>query len=230
MRKFFSTLAVILFLSVIAYGFHKHTRTELEAMTKADLIDLVMDLETRLENTHPYRDCRTYNPLNDETGNVLSRVNNSGYANDGTLKWPNDKIFMKRNAGYANDRTLYYPNGEPFLLRNSGYADDGTIYWPNGKVLLKRNRGYANDGTINRSNESVWLLRNRGYTNDQQRYGVPVERFALDDFQVIARLTDGDGVRIRLETNGDSWELEINLLAEESNRDFTYSVNVRECF
>jgi hypothetical protein len=167
--------------------------------------------------------CRTYSPLRGEVGSLMTRVSNPGYTNDGTLRYPNGKVFMLRNSGYRNDYQISYPNEQIMMLSNDGYTNDKTIYWPNSRVMFLENQGYTNDGTIYRQDGSVWLQRNIGYSNDRQRFGLPIENYSADGINVTSQLSGTDGV-IAVTTLADpSWSIAISLDG------ITKKLLVREC-
>lgn len=197
-----------------------YTRRELEQKSKSELIDIIL----RLQGGGSGGGCKTFDPLAGETGTLFRLVQNPGYSNDGTLKWPNGEVFLVRNRGYNNDQTLGYPNGNKMVLRNSGYGNDNTIFWPNGNKMRYVNSGYSNDGTIYRADESMWLRRNRGYSNDLERIGLPFENFSVDGFEVRARLTDDHSVDSVTYVQGDGWSIEVTLHGGDN------SVSVTECY
>lgn len=203
----------------VAYAQTQYRRSELEAMSKQELIGIILRLQGG-----EVSGCSTFDPLSRGTGSILVRYDSPGYGDDGTLKYPNGKLFMLRSSGYGNDFTTYYPNGQVMVLRNLGYGDDRQTYWPNGQVQRLRQIGYGNDGSAFRSDGSNWLLRNLGYADDRQRTGLPVATADTADATVSARLTANDGVISRTSLNGDGWSLEITVNTEDN------SISVKECF
>lgn len=140
----------------------------------------------------------------------MRRVNNPGYTDDGTFKWPNGQIFLLRNSGYNNDNTVYYPNGQIMYLQNTGYTNHGTIYWPNGKILLRKNSGYTNDNTLYNSNGSEWS-------------GGPVETVKAENFTAKARTSNSGLEDLTVMVKGDGWALQVNMPGDGT-------VTVKECY
>ena len=166
--------------------------------------------------------CSTYRPLDGGSGSLISRVNRPGYADNGTLKYPNGKTFLLRNSGYTNDNQVYYPNGEIMMLASQG-SNNKTIYWPNGEEMVLARKGNSNDGTVYRQDGSTWLLRNSGYTNDRQRFGLPLENYSDGTVEVKASLTSSDSALARTLIYGSGWRIQIAL--DGSSKD----VQVTEC-
>jgi hypothetical protein len=183
------------------------SRSDLEGMQKSELIDIILK---RQDSQGGQWVETSYNPLKDETGSVLNRLNHSGYNDDGSLKWPNEKLFMRRHTGFQDDYQTYYPNGERIVLRHNGFTDDHTIYWPNGKIMCRGHHGYNDHGTVYRPDGSVWLLRHDGYTDDNQRTGPPTERFTDDQMTVTAMLTADNTVKALLQVQGDGWKVRVS--------------------
>jgi hypothetical protein len=222
MKSRFAIIMAAVFLAGSAFADH-YTREQLEQKSKAELIGIILYLQDGGSGGGGGGGCREYNPLEGETGSILTVVRNPGYSNHGTLKWPDGSVFMKRNSGYNNDKELYYPGGDVMVKRNKGYSNDQTVFWPNGATMLLRNNGYANDGSIFRADRSVWLKRNRGYSDDRQRYGLPVEQYHAGDASVRARLTDDDSVSSTTRVSGQGWSVEVTVTGPEND------VVVREC-
>ncbi len=209
----------------IAWAVHRHTAAELAHLTKDQLIDLVLDLEHQLfDPNHDEWGCQSYSPLNGETGDLLVPVKHPGYADHGTLKWPNGNVFLLRHNDYADDWTLKYPDGKVLQLRHEDYANDHTLYWSNGNVLQLRNKDYVNDRTIYRHDKSIWLKRNKGYVDDRQRFGLPMESFTDGNIQSSARLTSNDEVTLRVTVTDELWKVVLDV---HSNTDH---IQVTECF
>jgi hypothetical protein len=214
----------LLLSSSLAFAY---TRQELEKLSKDTLVEIILDLQDAGPGgggrPQP-KQCSTYLPEKNEKGSILNPLNNPGYTNHGTIKYPNGQTFMLRNSGYTNDYTFYYPNGTVMLVKNSGYTNHGTVNWPNGKTLLKENKGYTDHGSVFHSDGSSWLLRNSGYTNDRQRTGLPVETVKLDDgVSVKAKLTTADSVTVSTILKGSGYSVEISLDGA------TKEVKVKEC-
>ena len=228
-KTLFSKLLVV---SSVAVGFTSsvfaaplaYTREQLQQMTKEELIGIVLYLQGNTGGN-----CQRFSLENPKVGSIIIRVNHPGFNDDGTLKWPNGKVFLLRNAGFNNDRTLYYPNGQVVRLVNAGFNNDGMTYWSNGTVQRLVNQGFNNDGNITHADNSAWLIRNRGFSNDLQRAGAPTESLAGDGFTTTARLTPENGVATVTTVTGPGWtvNLRVNASAVDKAKDEIY---YEECF
>lgn len=207
-------------LSSAAFADPTYSRSELESMSHAELVEIIL----RLQGGAFPQNCKTYKPLTGETGTILTRLNNQYANNDGTLKYPDGTTFMLRNLYANNDRTLYFPNGQVMLLQNLYANNDHTTYWPNGVVQRLRNLYANNDGNISRADGSVWLRRNLYSNDDHQRIGLPVENYRGSNFEVRAHLTSDDSVLSKTIMRGNGWSLEITLNGSDD------SVLVKECY
>lgn len=201
-----------------------YTREQLQQLSKEELIGIVLYLQGNSNGK-----CQKYSLENPKVGSVIIRVNHPGFSDDGTLKWPNGKVFLLRNAGFTNDRTLYYPNGQVVRLANKGFTNDGKTFWSNGTVQRLANEGFTNDGNITHADGSAWLVRNRGFSNDFQRAGAPTESIAGDGFTTTARLTPEHAVTAVTTVAGPGWtvNLRVNASAIDQAKDEIY---YEECF
>lgn len=206
----------------------RHTREQLESFHKADLVNLVLRLEEQLFGSTPNpgdgRQCRTYNPLAGEYGQILAPLMHEGYSDHGTLRWPNGVDFMTRHRNYSDDFNLSYMNGKTLKVAHENYSDDGTIKWSNGQTLYLAHQNYSDDGSVFRPDGSYMLKRHQNYSDDRSRYGLPVERFEEGSTVTQARLTSDDNVEVQIRTGGPGWSVTIRLDAHRG------SVSVEECF
>jgi hypothetical protein len=188
----------------------RYTRDELERMSREQLVEAVLHLQAH-GRIPPRSSCSSFDPLSGGSGQLLTKLRNPGYDNDGTLRWPDGGTFLKRHSGYDDDRGLYYPNAARMVLAHPGYDNDKTLYWPNGNVLLKRHSGYDDDGTIYRADGSVWLRRHSGYNDDRQRYGLPMENYEAGDLKVRAQLAPDDSVTLSMIQRGRGWRVRVDV-------------------
>jgi len=225
MKKF---LLLFFSFSFLVYAGSRHTRSELESMSKPELVRLALDLEKKLYGDDDFLDCISYRPLQDEAGVLMQK----DY--QGSLKWPNGNKFLYRWKGYNRDKELYYPNGKEMVKRWTGMNSDKKVFWPNEKVLMDRWKGHSSDGRMFHADGSKWLERSRGYSSDGQIFGSPIEYFKADGFEVKARIAENYGLRHTTKVYGDEWTIEVLLeVAETKARatlDYEHKVLVIECF
>lgn len=214
MKKVFGFLLTVFSFSGVALA--DFTRSQLESMSKETLIDIILSMQNGPGGDG---DCTTYNPANGERGIILTVVQSSGWDN-GTFKWPNGAVFLKRSSGWDNGE-LYYPNGATMHRRSSGW-DNLSIFWPNGNIMRVNSSDWDN-GQIHHSDGSVWLRRSSGWDNGT-RYGLPVDTLGLDGMSVRARLTDDDHVVATTIVEGNGWSLEVTVNGKDN------SLAVKECF
>ncbi len=160
-------------------------------------------------------ECHTFSPdeASQESSLVVDVVSNSGYTDDGSLRWPNGKTMFLRNDGYVDDESVFWPNGKVLLKRHDGYVDDHSLFWPTGKTMLTRHEGYVDDGSTFHSDGSPWLVRNAGYTDDNARQGGARSKFRDRKHSISARLVGDGGIRLSAKTYGDDWVVTINYSA-----------------
>jgi hypothetical protein len=175
--------------------------------------------------------CKTFYPLKGDTGTIFSRINHAGYSDDGTLKWPDGSIFLRRHAGYSDDFTILYPGNKVLFLRHNGYSDDGTLYWSNGQTMLRQHSGYSDHGTILRPDGTTWLLRHAGYSDDLSRFGLPLEQFEDSAFSTRARLTDANSVSSVIKHVTSTYSITITIEPYAPNvAGSTDFLKVEECY
>jgi hypothetical protein len=91
----------------------RHRRSQLEELTKDQLIDLVISIERKRRAPQDLCDETGYQvsssiDLSDPKTEILSAIKNRGYTDDGSLNWPNAKVLYKRNKGYTDDKSIFY--------------------------------------------------------------------------------------------------------------------------
>ncbi len=220
---FFFVLSILVFGTISQAADRLYTQQELQAFSPKELVDLILHLQSKSQNPNAGL-CKSFKPLDGEGSNVFSKVNNPGYTDHGSLKWPNGQIFMRRNSGSTNDFSFYYPDGKIMYKRSLGFANDRSIYWPNDQVLLKKNEGYQDNNSLFHADGSSWLRRNPGYTNDGQLTGLPIDQFEQGEVQVRAMITDKKSVIVQVQVDSDLFKVSVDI-----DPSLSKPVTVREC-